>query len=259
MKKIRIPVSEKKYRVLNYIFLVFLFILTLLVSSFVTSQLIPLWTMKIKEKAYDITTLHSSYSRNASTYENIWRSTLRPIRVEVITDFDRLCGSKLAFEKILTLTIKEKPDILIFFGRIGANGKTQRKISSFFYALKRFQVKPERIFVVPDKELYEYLLASSGILLYYVDFFRDFGAEVEFEGIEKIRDSLRFVLASSMERIDYLEGLLRGTVIFLADKPEGFVIPELFVIKERPEEKPWEAVQHIFLVAEKGVLFLNLY
>ncbi len=235
-------INRKKYKFLDYVFLAIITIIALIISYILTFQLIPLWTMKIRSRACNISTFTSS----------------QPVRVEVITDFDRLCLSKPAFDKIITLTLKEKPDILIFFGRTGGNGKSQKKIASFFYLLERFQMRPERIFVVPDRRLYEYLLGSSSMLIYYVDFFKTFDAEVEFEGIEGIRDSLRFIMASSMDRIGYLKDTLKGTVIFLADKPKGLIIPELYIIKKKPDNlKTFSS--RIYFVAQRGITFLNLY
>ncbi len=213
----------------------------------------PLWTMKVVSKAYDISTLHSAHPSDSLPP----MESFTPIRVEIITDFDKLCVSKLAFDKILTLTIREKPDILIFFGRTGVSGKSQKKIASLFYTLERFQISPKRIFVVPDRKLYEYLLGSSSMLIYYVDYFKTFNAEVEFEGIEEITDSLRFIMASSKDRIEYLKDTLKGTVLILADTPENHVIPELFVVKKSPDYT--RKIPSYIFVTPKGITFLNLY
>ncbi len=246
--------NRKKFHFIDYIFLGFVFLALLALSFFLWSQLIPHWTMTIDTKAFDITTYE----------EHLSDSTLRAkkfLRVELITDFDKLSGSKLAFDRILTLTLKEKPDILIFLGKTGENGRSQKKLISMFYLLPRFQVSPERIFVIPARAFYEYLIGNTKTLLYYVDFFKSLDAEVEFEGIEYVADSVKFIMASSRDRIEFLEGVKRGTLIFLADDPKDKiheVIPEVFITYKTSKDVKKHLPPNL-IIAKRGVTFLNLY
>ncbi|GEM_PF-5999785 len=244
--------NRKKFHFIDYIFLVLVFLALLALSFFLWAQLIPYWTMRITTKAFDITTYEGHLNETPSK---------KFLRVELITDFDKLSGSKLAFDRILTLTIKEKPDILIFLGKTGENGRSQKKILSMFYLLPGFQVNPERIFVIPDRAFYEYLIGNTKTLLYYVDFFKSLNAEVEFEGIGYVADSVKFIMASSRDRIEFLEGVKRGTLIFLSDDPEDkiyHVIPEVFITYKASKEIKKHLPPNL-IITKKGVTFLNLY
>ncbi len=236
--------NKKKHHILDGIFLALVFLIIAALSFSLWTQLIPLWTMNITTKAYDITTFAG-----------------KPLRVEIITDFDKLAMSKLAFDKILTLTLREKPDIVVFLNRTGSNGRFQKKLQSMFYLLSRFQIEPDRIFIIPDRPLYESLIGNTRALIYYVDFFKTIEAEVEFEGIEHVADTITFIMASSRERIEFLKGNFQGTIVFLADEPgeKAYeVVPEIFITTK----VPLEFKQHLppnLLVAKKGITFLNLY
>lgn len=250
------PINNKKtFKLLDYVVLSLLTFIFITLFLFLWSQLVPLWTMNITSKSIDI----STFRKTRSTRK--YHSKTNPLRVEIITDFDKLCISKLTFNKILNLTIREEPNILVFMGKTGENGRVQNKLQNMFYLLSRFKIKFKRIFIIPDRDFYEQLLSSTKPLVYYVDFFKNMGAEVVFEGIEYIDDSLTFIMASSRDRIEFLKGTLAGTIIFLADDPKekvNDIIAELFITTKMSSEFKHKPPSNL-LIVKKGITFLNIY
>ena len=245
--------SKSSFNFVNYLFVGIVFLLFIVLILFFAEQLIPLWTMQVKTTSCDISTYGKEHSSLAKKQN--------PLRVEIITDFDKLSESKLALRRMLMLTLKEKPYVVVFLGKVGEDGKSQKKFVHMFYFLKQFKTVPEKIFVVPKRDLYEELLENTEKLIYYIDFFHRYNATVEFEGIEPIRDSLSFIMSSSVERVEYLKGILPGKVLILADDPREKVeevFPEIFIATKEPKgiKKP---IPPYFLVLKKGITFLNLY
>ncbi len=241
MKKLFYIRKKSNYNLVNYILFAIILIAFIITLRLVFIHLLLLWTMRVQSKGVDIATYNG-----------------KPLQAEIIVDIDRLSESKLAFDRVLTLTLNQKPDILIFYGKTGENGKSQKKIESLIYIMDRFNVTPEKIFVVPDRSFYEYLLGSTNYLVYYVDFMKSLGVETAFEGYEHVADSITFVMASSVDRLEFLKDTLKGYVVIIADengRMENAFYPDILITQNKWFDKKSLKI----LPAQKGILFLNLY